>query len=103
VGFAELPSETVDRGPGGGTVSARERAEEARAQAFLDMQRKLVSFVGRRVKVWTRFLETPVRGTLVYVSPVPPYVLIVSVEGKPVVVNWHESVMVESEEAFQVP
>ena len=77
--------------------------EKARAEIFFELRRKLASFAGKKVRVWTRFNQ-PVEGTFVFLSAVSPFMLfIVDDDGKPHLFNWREVVEVEAKDKFKIP
>ena len=54
------------------------------------------AFLGRRVKIWTRFIEEPTEGRMIFFNLKPPYlVLIKTNEGKYVIYNWKEVVRMD--------
>ena len=68
-----------------------------------ELRRRILPFLGRRVRVWTPYTQ-PVEGMLVYVSLVPPFLLIlVDDRGRPHIFNMHRVVEIEAKETFKVP
>ena len=77
--------------------------EKARAEIFFELRRKLASFAGKKVRIWTRYNQ-PIEGTFVFLSAVSPFILfIVDDKGKPHIFNWREIVEVEAKEKFKIP
>lgn len=76
---------------------------KCKAKAFEEMRRKLLSFVGRKVAVWTRYTQ-PVEGVLVFISLTSPFsIIVVDEDGYPHLFNLREVVEIASREKFTVP
>jgi len=62
--------------------------------------RKLISYwsqlAGKRVRVWTRFMEEPAVGKLIYMHVFTPFTLFIRTDdGQLLVFNWAEVVRVD--------
>jgi len=68
-----------------------------------ELKRKVASFVGRRVRVWTRFTQ-PVEGILVYLHLRQPFILfLMGDDGLPRMINFKEVVEITAKESFKIP
>jgi len=84
-------------------LERQERLCQIRLEVLEELRRKIRSFCGRQVVVWTRYTQ-PIQGTFVFLSMVTPFILfIVDQEGRPHMINWAETVEVESKEKFKIP
>jgi hypothetical protein len=60
------------------------------------LDRIVASLLGHRVKIWTRYIESPEVGVLIFFNMKPPYLLLLkSDDGKYHVYNWKEVVKVD--------
>jgi len=60
------------------------------------LERILTSFLGRRVRVWTRYIEAPEEGVLIFFNLKPPYLLLIKDDdGKYHIYNWKEVVKID--------
>lgn len=74
-----------------------------RMEIFNELKRKVMAFIGKRVRIWTKYTQ-PVEGILVFFSLVTPFLLfIVDDNGFPHAFNVIEVVEVESREKFKIP
>jgi hypothetical protein len=56
----------------------------------------LKGFVGRVVKVWTRYVEEPEEGVLIFFNAKPPYLLVIrGRDRKYRIYNWKEVVRID--------
>jgi len=56
----------------------------------------VTAFLGRRVRIWTRFLEEPTEGKMIFFSFKQPYLILIKTDnGKYVICNWKEVVRVD--------
>lgn len=77
--------------------------EKIRSEVFIELKRKATSFIGRRVRVWTKYNQ-PVEGTLIFLSLTSPFIMILmDDEGRPRMFNLTEVVEIESKEKFKIP
>jgi hypothetical protein len=68
-----------------------------------ELRRKVTSFIGRRVRVWTRFNQ-PVEGILVYFHLKQPFILfLMGDDGIPRMINFKEVVEITAKESFRIP
>lgn len=68
-----------------------------------ELRKKVASFAGRKVRVWTRFTQ-PVEGIFVYLSLKQPFILfIMGEDGLPRMINFKEVVEVTAKEGFRIP
>jgi len=68
-----------------------------------ELKKRIASFAGRRVRVWTRFTQ-PVEGTFVYLSLKQPFILfLMGDDGIPRMINFKEVVEITAKESFKIP
>jgi len=60
------------------------------------LEKIVSSFLGKRVKVWTRFIEEPTQGVMIFFNLKPPYLILLKTDdGKYIIYNWKEVVRID--------
>jgi hypothetical protein len=60
------------------------------------LDRIVASLLGHRVKIWTRYIESPEVGVLIFFNMKPPYLTLIRDDnGKYHIYNWKEIVKID--------
>jgi len=60
------------------------------------LEKIVSSFLGKRVKVWTRFIEEPTQGVMIFFNLKPPYLILLKTDDmKYIIYNWKEVVRID--------